>query len=108
MGRIFHSLAFLYGSWLTDIIERYTARRSIIGIFGRNWVKGIDYLYLSISAVGVVKIVVGAVTTAQGSAEFNAIATILLGIAIAMRITRTSIEIFEWDKAPANRAANWP
>ena len=68
-------------------------------IFRRNWVKAIDYIYLFLSTFSILRIVVSAVTTPQGSTYFSAFAAVLLGFAVALRITRTSIEIFGWENA---------
>jgi hypothetical protein len=70
-------------------------RWSILAV---NWVKSIDYIYLTISTLSILRIVVSAVVVGDGVTYFNALAAVFLGFAVALRITRTSIEIFGWDK----------
>lgn len=88
----FHVAAFNYGSAISSI---NLGRWSIIAV---NWVKFIDYIYLTLSTLSVLRIVVSAVVVGDGVTYFNALAAIFLGFAVALRITRTSIEIFGWDK----------
>ncbi len=66
----------------------------------KNWVKSIDYIYLTLSTLSVLRIVVGSVASSYSMTSFNAVAAIVLGVAVALRLTRTSVEIFGWDKAP--------
>jgi uncharacterized membrane protein len=74
------------------------------GIFGeffaRNWVKMIDYVYLTASIFGLVRI------ATSPSHTVNAWGAVIVGIALALRITKTSIEIFAWDKAPNKRVSH--
>lgn len=89
----FHILLANYGSRITKFsIFGYTR------IF-ENWVKAIDYIYLGFTSLGVVRIVVGMIEgTSHG--KLDAIAAIVIGFAVSLRVTRTSVEIFGWDKAP--------
>ncbi|MGA7383228.1 MAG: hypothetical protein WBW81_00550 [Methylocella sp.] len=92
----FHIIAANFGYTVRLLFKRNS-------FLAQNWVKAIDYIYLFISSFSILRIVVSTVTTAQGSTYFNAFAAVLLGFAVALRVTRTSIEIFEWDKPPENR-----
>ena len=67
-------------------------------VLSANWVRAIDYIYLTLSTLSVLRIVVSAAVVGNGVVYFNAVASVLLGFAVAMRITRTSIEIFGWDR----------
>lgn len=67
-------------------------------VFFNNWVKALDYIYLTISAFSVLRILMTAVIAGNGIAYVNAFATVLLGLAVALRLTRTSTEIFGWDR----------
>lgn len=69
-------------------------------VLSKNWVRLIDYIYLFLSLVGVLRIVIGLTEQGQELIYFNASASLALSIAVALRITKTSIEIFEWDKKP--------
>jgi hypothetical protein len=91
----FHLIAFKYAYRIRNLIGQDS-------LIGRNWVKSIDYIYLLLSSFSILRIVISTTTTSEGSTSFSAFAAILLGLAVALRITRTSIEIFEWDKRPVN------
>ncbi len=88
----FHVSAIHYGA---SISSMNLGRWSILAV---NWVKSIDYIYLTISTLSILRIVVSAVVVGDGVTYFNALAAVFLGFAVALRITRTSIEIFGWDK----------
>lgn len=94
----FHVSAINYGS----SISRINLGR--LSILSTNWVKSIDYIYLTLSTLSVLRIVVSAVVVGNGVTYFNALAAVFLGFAVALRLTRTSIEIFGWDK-PRTMAA---
>lgn len=82
-GITFHLLAYRFGPKLT-------------ASFGNNWVKVIDYFYLSIGSLSVVRLAISKTPNALG--EWEVIAVILVGVALALRLTKTSIEIFKWDR----------
>jgi hypothetical protein len=90
----FHVLAFNFGAVIGDInLGRWS-------VLAKRWVKAIDYVYLSLSTLAVLRIVMSAVTSGNDVVVFNALAAVLLGFAVALRVTKTSIEIFDWDKPP--------
>jgi hypothetical protein len=88
----FHVSAINYGPSISRI---NLGRWSVLSV---NWVKSIDYIYLTLSTLSVLRIVVSAVVVGNGVTYFNALAAVFLGFAVALRLTRTSIEIFGWDK----------
>lgn len=91
----FHIFALNFGREITLWLRRWPK-------LAGNWVKAIDYLYLSLSTFSIIRIVVSAVVK-DGNDYFNALGAVLLGFAVALRITKTSIEIFGWDRpAPAD------
>jgi hypothetical protein len=69
-----------------------------------NWVRAIDYVYLTLSTLSIVRIVFTARASGSESITFNALAVVGLAFAVGLRITRTSIEIFGWDKPSQDRA----
>jgi len=89
----FHVSAINYGHRISGIkLGSWSA-------LSANWVKSIDYIYLKLSTLSVLRIVVSAVTVGNGATYLNAVASVLLGFAVALRITRTSIEVSGWDKS---------
>lgn len=70
----------------------------------KNWAKSIDYAYLTLSTLSILRIVVGVAESGSVVALFNAIAAVFLGVAVALRITKTSIEVLGWDKPLAQPA----
>jgi hypothetical protein len=88
----FHILAFNLGA---TIIAANLGRWSALS---RAWPKTIDYAYYTISALSALKLVSSLVTANPGLTHFNALATVFLGLAIGLKLTRTSAEIFHWDR----------
>jgi hypothetical protein len=86
-----HVFAMNFGVWLTQKLSRWP-------VLSANLVRAIDYVYLTISTFSILRIVVSAVSVGNGVTYFNATAAVMLGLAVAVRLTRTSIEIFGWDK----------
>lgn len=91
----FHIVAFKYACSIRNLIGQDS-------LIGQNWVKSIDYIYLLLSSFSILRIVISTTTTAEGSTYFSGLAAVFLGVAVALRLTRTSIEIFEWDKRQGN------
>lgn len=81
----FHLMAFRLG-------------RTFTKTFGPAWVKFIDYTYLGISTIGVMKLALNGLSVEGDVTFWNAIAVILIGIALAMRFTKTTVEIKRWDQ----------
>jgi hypothetical protein len=81
---VFHLVAWHFG-------RSFSSTR-----FGNSWVKAIDYVYLTLSATGILRIVLGLVEPPSLSYATLA-APLILGIAIAIRMTKTTIEIQNWD-----------
>ena len=94
---VFHYSAFLFGHRITNL------RPGIFSIFTQNWVKTIDYAYLLISIVSLLKIALSISEAETDNIRFTAYSTVALSIAVALRLTKTSIEIFSWDKPPTSR-----
>jgi hypothetical protein len=63
-----------------------------------NWVGAIDYIYLIVSITSLIKIVLDLAHAGADTPNFVAYSVIALSIAAALRLTKTSIEIFAWDK----------
>ncbi|MQW73457.1 hypothetical protein GHK50_21035 [Sinorhizobium medicae] len=80
----FHILAFAFGPALSSRFK--------------HWVKCIDYLYLLGSTFGILRIVTAGVALSDNEATVNVGGALFLGVALALRLTKTSIEIFGWDK----------
>ena len=101
----------ILGSFLFWVYEFHTLARMMgpplsRGIWGefiaQHWVKLIDYVYLSASVLSLVRLAYSAPKT--GGPDFlTSLAAMLLGMAVALRITKTSVEIFQWDKEPSER-----
>jgi hypothetical protein len=93
---LFHVVAWNYGPWLSSL----TLPRWASGLSLRDgvWVKAIDYVYLIFSSLGILRIVVGLNATDPDLRYVNVFAALLLGIGVAMRMTKTTIEIAGWDK----------
>jgi hypothetical protein len=94
---VFHFCAFLFGHRITNL------RLGVFSIFTQNWVKTIDYVYLLISIVSLLKIALSISEVETDNMRFTAYSTVALSIAVALRLTKTSIEIFSWDKPPTSR-----
>ena len=92
----FHVVAWNYGPWLSSV----TLPRWSFGWSLRDgvWVKAIDYVYLVFSSLGILRIVVGLNAADPDLRYVNVFAALLLGIGVAMRITKTTIEIAGWDQ----------
>jgi hypothetical protein len=65
--------------------------------WARHWVKEIDYIYLLVSSVSLLKLVITQIHPQQELRGYNAVAAVALGTALALRITKTSIEVWDWD-----------
>jgi hypothetical protein len=99
---LFHLVAWNYGPWLSTLtLPRWAFSLSL----GNGvWVLAIDYVYLLFSSLGILRIVLGLATANPGLQSVNVFAALFLGIGIAIRITKTTIEIARWDQpAPAKR-----
>jgi hypothetical protein len=81
---IFHCVAYCYGPLFTRI-------------FTHNWVKSIDYVYLTLSIVSLL-VAVMSMSAMEADNNFKAYFTVALSIAVALRLTKTTIEICSWDK----------
>jgi len=94
-GVFFHTLAKDEGSFFT--------RK-----FGRGWVKAIDYAYLTLSFAGLMSGLIGAIDpeSKQYLKPLIILTMLVIAIGLALRITKTTIEIWEWDKQPEDRAGN--
>jgi hypothetical protein len=88
---MFHMIAWQYGH---KLLSRF---------FGRHWVRGIDYIYLVGGITGLLVTVLKMTQGIDASAVPQRVAILVLGVAVALRITKTSAEIFKWDIPPANR-----
>jgi membrane-associated HD superfamily phosphohydrolase len=87
----FHIIAWLMGSILT----RY---------LGPNWVKCIDYFYLLGSSLGILRIALSS-GDASTLAQVNAFGVNVLGIALSLRLCKTTIEIKGWDRINSNSSS---
>jgi hypothetical protein len=94
---VFHYCAFLFGHRITNL------RLGVFSTLTQNWVKSIDYVYLLISIVSLLKIALSISEVEADNMMFTAYSTVALSIAVALRLTKTSIEIFSWDKPPTSR-----
>ncbi|WP_155256408.1 hypothetical protein [Mesorhizobium loti] len=83
---------------------RFAGPHLSAGIFGewfaKAWVKCIDYIYLTVSALGVLRLAISGMP--DDLSYFNAVGVVAIGVGLGLRLTKTSIEIFGWDKPPAN------
>jgi hypothetical protein len=80
---VFHFLAYSFGPRLTRIFT--------------HWVKAIDYVYLTLSIASLLRIVMS-MSAMEADNNFTAYSTVALSIAVALRLTKTTIEICSWDK----------
>lgn len=86
----FHIGAFLFGPSISE---------GALGDFlAKSWVRMIDYFYLTGSTFGILRIAISGVGSSGDLTSVNAFGIIMLGAALALRLTKTSIEIFGWDK----------
>ena len=87
-GIFFHMLAMYWGKALTARI-------------GNWWVKGIDYAYLTLSFAGLMRIVLQSMEKnmplEEGLKTITVLAVLIIAVGVALRMTKTSIEIFKWD-----------
>jgi len=88
-GIFFHLLAYHFGHSLLN------------SVFGPGWVKGIDYLYLAGSFYGVYRLILG--FTNRDTSIHNVWLPLMLAVALSLRFTKTSVEIFKWDLEPTRR-----
>jgi hypothetical protein len=97
----FHLVAWNYGSWFSTLaLPRWASGLSL----GNGvWVKLIEYIYLVFSSLGILRIVVGLNSADPNLRYVNVLAALLLGIGVAMRMTKTTIEIARWDQPAASR-----
>jgi len=97
---LFHYLAGLFGHLISNLnIGR-------LSIFARNWVKVIDYVYLLISLLSLSRIVMSVSGVDANDANNITVmiySTVALSIALALRLTKTTIEILSWDKPRTSR-----
>jgi hypothetical protein len=96
---LFHVVAWNYGPWFSSL----TLPRWAFGVSLRDgvWVKAIDYIYLIFSSLGILRIVLGVAAADPDLRYVNVFAALLLGIGVAMRMTKTTIEIARWDQSAA-------
>jgi hypothetical protein len=97
---LFHYLAGLFGHLITNL------NLGRLSIFARNWAKVIDYVYLLISLLSLSRIVMsvsGVVTNDADNITVIVSLTVALSIALALRLTKTTIEILSWDKPRTSR-----
>jgi hypothetical protein len=92
----FHLVAWNYGSWFSTLTLPRWAFAASLG--DGAWVKAIDYVYLVFSSLGILRIVLGLASVNPDLRTVNVFAALLLGIGIAIRITKTTIEIAGWDE----------
>jgi hypothetical protein len=70
----------------------------------KKWVKAFDYLYMAPALLGSIKAISALVDVGRDDMHgLNALIVVSLASAIALRLTKTSIEVFGWDD-DANRA----
>jgi len=99
-GIFLHYAAKEFGWWLTKI-------------FTDNWVKAMDYMYLGLSSVGMLRLLTAVLDT-QGNTDIvsdtqelkqiTAVSVLVIGLGVTLRVTKTSIEIFEWHKRSPSTA----
>ena len=61
-----------------------------------NWVKATDYIYLALSAFGILNAVLGFTQVTGYWTYLKIAAPFLLGIGVAIRISRISVELMRW------------
>jgi membrane protease YdiL (CAAX protease family) len=93
---------FLFGASLFMILDeamyRGVGRWLTKRLGGNNWVKQIDYIYLLMGSAGIV-VSLNRLSMVTGKIEFlNDIGPLVLAAAIAIRLTKTRIEVNGWDK----------
>jgi hypothetical protein len=98
----------LWAAFFHVVAWNYGARISTLTLPGCNlslgdgvWVKAIDYVYLISSSLGILRIVLGLANPNPDLRYVNVLAALLLGIGVAIRITKTTIEITGWDRPAA-------
>ena len=60
--------------------------------------KGIDYVYLTLSFLGLLRVVL---VIEPSAPEFTVASVLMIAIGVALRITKTTIEIKKWEGIPA-------
>lgn len=95
----FHVVAWNYGARISML----TLAGSRLSLGGGVWVKAIDYVYLTLSSLGVLRIVLGLTSPDPDLRYVNVLAALVLGVGVALRLTKTTIEITGWDR-PASAA----
>lgn len=85
-----HFAAFLFDGKISEI------RAGFATPMFRNWTKSIDYIYIVISAISIVRIAASSIY--NNTALVDVFSVVLLGFATALRLTKSSAEIFGWDK----------
>ena len=85
---VFHAISKKYGSAITEGMFG--------GAIGKHWVKMIDYFYLIGSTIGILRIAASSSNPGNSSPILNSIGILILSIALSLRITKTSIEVFGW------------
>jgi hypothetical protein len=93
---------FLFGASLFMILDeamyRGVGRWLTKRLGGNNWVKQIDYIYLLMGSAGIV-VSLNRLSMVTGKIEFlNDLGPLVLAAAIAIRLTKTRIEVNGWDK----------
>jgi hypothetical protein len=103
----FGSFTIVWGV-LFHLVARDEGYKITTKLGGSGWVKGIDYLYLSMSFTGVVRVLLGVIDSEanQDLKPVNIATVLVIAIGVALRMTKTTIEIWEWDKRPEDRARN--
>jgi hypothetical protein len=97
----FHVVAWNYGSWFSTLaLPRWA---SGVSLGNGLWVKMIEYVYLIFSSLGILRIVVGLNSADPNLRYVNVFAALLLGVGVAMRMTKTTIEIARWDQPASSR-----
>jgi uncharacterized membrane protein len=90
-GALFRSIAEYEGVTLTKL--------------RKHWVREIDYIYLILSFVGLMRVLLGAVekNPTPQETQLTNIAILVVAIGVSLRFVKTTVEINQWDKEPARR-----
>ncbi len=91
---LFHVVAWNYGAWVSTL----TLPGGNLSLGNGVWVKALDYVYLILSSLGILRIVLGLASPNPDLRYVNVLAALMLGIGVALRITKTTIEIAGWDR----------
>src|SRR5262249_31172985 len=96
----FVAFTILWGVFF-HMVARYWGA-AITGMIGEWWVKGIDYVYLTFSFAGLLRVVLQNIEENtpgdKGLKTVTIAAVLVIAIGVALRLTKTSIEIFKWDR----------